>query len=76
MLVICVLSMLLVLVSNESIWRCNRPLINSFTQIASVAETSLGTADTALKVVDRVLFLLPPGMRDEQNHAEKLLADL
>ena len=75
-IVICVLSMLLVLVSIESIWRCIGSLINSLTQIASVAESSLGTADTALKVVDPVLFLLPPGMRDKQNHTEQLSADL
>ena len=75
-IVICVLSMLLVLVSIESIWRCNGQLINSLTQIASVAETSLETTDTALEVVDPVQSLLQQGMRDVQNKAEQLLADL
>ena len=75
-IVICVLSMLLVLVSIESIWRCNRLLINSLTQIASVSETSLETTDTALEVVDPVQSLLQQGMRDVQNKAEQLLADL
>jgi len=73
---ISVLSMLLVLVSIESIWRYNGQLINSLIQIASVAETSLETTDTALEVVDPVLSLLQQGMRDVQNKAEQLLADL
>ena len=68
--------MLLVLVSIESIWRYNGQLINSLIQIASVAETSLETTDTALEVVDPVLSLLQQGMRDVQNKAEQLLADL
>ena len=75
-MVISVLSMVMALVSVVSIWRYNGPLITSLTQLASVAETSLGTADAALDVVDPVLSLLQQGMRDVQNNADQLKSDL
>ena len=75
-IVISVLSMLLALVSIVSVWRYSGPLIITLTEIASIAEVSLETADAALEVVDPVLSLLQGGMQDVQNNAEQLKADL
>ena len=59
-----------------SVWRCSSPLIQSLSELASVAETSMGTANAALEVVDLALSFLQLGMRDVKNNDNPVKTDI
>ena len=59
-----------------SVWRCSSPLIQSLSELASVAETSMGTANAALDVLDSELSLLQGDMRDVQNNDNPVKTDI
>jgi len=64
------------LVCIVSVWRCGSPLIQSLSDLASVAETSMGPANAALDVLDSELSLLQGDMRDVQNNDNPVKTDI
>lgn len=74
-IILSVLNIVLAVVSVVNIWRYHQPVIETLANLASVTESGLETANTALMRLDPLLELLQGSMVDVQKNAEELKSD-
>lgn len=71
-----IVSIVVMLLGIVGAWRINGPLTDSFTELATLAQRGLETADDALTAVDPVLSDLRGAMQKVQEGTEELKANI